>query len=120
MSEVMARDQITLLIWTLLFVPRCLRFHCTHPHPVKTSIWPPLTTHVSTREDVTMECVEQLIRKNNMMCPITGKKLKETDIITIMRVSEHEKLTKNNVRWNSFRGVEFHCIQRCLHFQGLE
>ena len=59
----------------------------------------PLTTRVSTRGDVvTMECVEQLIRKNDMMCPITDKKLKETDIITIMRVSEHEQLTLYQLR----------------------
>ena len=33
---------------------------------------------------VTMECVEKLIRKD-MLDPITGEKLKETDIIPLMR-----------------------------------
>lgn len=34
-----------------------------------------------------MECVEKLIRKNDMLCPLSGKKLKESDIITLVRVS---------------------------------
>ena len=37
---------------------------------------------------VTMDCVERLIRKNKMQCPITGKVLQERDIITIVRVSK--------------------------------
>lgn len=35
---------------------------------------------------VTMECVEKLI-KPDMVCPITGQKLKESDIIIMERVS---------------------------------
>ena len=35
---------------------------------------------------VTMECVERLI-KPDMICPITGQKLKESDIIAMKRVS---------------------------------
>lgn len=34
-----------------------------------------------------MDCVEKLIRKNGMVCPISGKILKESDIIMIARVS---------------------------------
>ena len=33
---------------------------------------------------VTLECVEKLIRKD-MVCPITGQKLKEADIIVMQR-----------------------------------
>nr|CCU09388.1 nitric oxide synthase-interacting protein [Suberites domuncula] len=36
-------------------------------------------------EVVTMECVEKLIRTSDMMCPLTGKKLKESDIIQLDR-----------------------------------
>lgn len=36
---------------------------------------------------VTVECVDKLIRKNNMLCPISGRKLKESDIILVVRVS---------------------------------
>ena len=36
---------------------------------------------------ITMDCVERLIRKNGMLCPITGKVLKDSDIIRIVRVS---------------------------------
>jgi len=36
---------------------------------------------------VTMECVGKLIRKSGMLCPISGKKLKESDIIPVVRVS---------------------------------
>ncbi len=36
---------------------------------------------------VTMECVEKLIKKNDMLCPLSGKKLKDSDIIPIVRVS---------------------------------
>ena len=35
---------------------------------------------------VTMECVDKLIRPNDMLSPITGEKLKESDIISVMRV----------------------------------
>ena len=35
---------------------------------------------------VTMECVEKLIKKD-MLCPITGQKLKDSDIIPLFRVS---------------------------------
>ena len=35
---------------------------------------------------VTVECVDKLIRKN-MLCPISGRKLKESDIILVVRVS---------------------------------
>ena len=35
---------------------------------------------------VTMECVNELIRKD-MVCPISGIKLKESDIIPLVRVS---------------------------------
>jgi nitric oxide synthase-interacting protein len=34
---------------------------------------------------VTQECVDRLIRKNNMLCPITGKTLKEKDMIPLQR-----------------------------------
>ena len=37
---------------------------------------------------VTVECVDKLIRKNNMLCPISGRKLKESDIILVVRVSD--------------------------------
>ena len=37
---------------------------------------------------VTVECVDKLIRKNNMLCPISGQKLKESDIILVVRVSD--------------------------------
>ena len=43
-------------------------------------------THCSG-DVVTMECVDKLIRTNNMMCPLSGKKLKESDIILLYRVS---------------------------------
>ena len=33
-----------------------------------------------------MECVDKLIRKSDMLCPISGKKLKESDIIPVVRV----------------------------------
>ena len=33
-----------------------------------------------------MECVDKLIRPD-MICPLSGKKLKESDIISIVRVS---------------------------------
>ena len=33
-----------------------------------------------------MECVEKLIKKD-MLCPITGQKLKDSDIIPLYRVS---------------------------------
>ena len=36
-----------------------------------------------------MDCVERIIRKNNeedMVCPMTGVKLKESDIIPLVRV----------------------------------
>ena len=36
---------------------------------------------------VTVECVDKLIRRNNMLCPISGRKLKESDIILVVRVS---------------------------------
>lgn len=36
---------------------------------------------------VTMECVEKLIRKNEMLCPLSGNRLKDSDIIPIVRVS---------------------------------
>ncbi|XP_064400832.1 nitric oxide synthase-interacting protein-like [Halichondria panicea] len=39
----------------------------------------------TTGDVVTMECVEKLIRKNDMLCPLSGKKLKESDIITLVR-----------------------------------
>jgi len=32
-----------------------------------------------------MECVDKLIRKSDMLCPISGKKLKESDIIPVVR-----------------------------------
>ena len=35
---------------------------------------------------MTQDCVERLIRKNNMLCPISGKVLKDSDIIPIVRV----------------------------------
>lgn len=35
---------------------------------------------------VTLECVEKVIKKD-MICPITGKKLKDSDIIVMQRVS---------------------------------
>ena len=34
-----------------------------------------------------MECVEKIIRKNDMLCPMSGKTLSEKDIIRIIRVS---------------------------------
>lgn len=44
--------------------------------------------HALCRGDVvTVECVDKLIRKNNMLCPISGRKLKESDIILVVRVS---------------------------------
>ena len=46
-----------------------------------------LHVHVCSGDVVTMECVEMIIRKNNMLCPISGKTLKERDIIQIVRVS---------------------------------
>ena len=36
---------------------------------------------------VTMECVEKLIYPNNMLCPLTGITLKDTDIVPLVRVS---------------------------------
>ena len=36
---------------------------------------------------VTMECVEKVIRTNGMVCPVSGQKLKDIDIITIVSVS---------------------------------
>ncbi len=42
---------------------------------------------VCSGDVVTMECVEKLIRKNDMLCPLSGKTLKESDIITLVRVS---------------------------------
>lgn len=38
-----------------------------------------------TGDVVTMECIDKLIRKNDMLCPISGQTLRESDIITIMR-----------------------------------
>ena len=35
---------------------------------------------------VTLECVEKVIKKD-MICPITGQKLKDSDIIVMERVS---------------------------------
>ena len=35
---------------------------------------------------VTMECVDKLIRKSEMLCPISGQKLKESDIVAVVRV----------------------------------
>ena len=35
---------------------------------------------------VTLECVDKLIRKSNMLCPITGQTLREKDIIVLQRV----------------------------------
>lgn len=38
---------------------------------------------------VTMDCVERIIRKSSeedMICPMTGVKLKESDIIPLVRV----------------------------------
>ena len=35
---------------------------------------------------VTLECVEKVIKKD-MICPITGQKLKDSDIIVMQRVS---------------------------------
>lgn len=37
---------------------------------------------------VTLECVEKLIYPNDMICPITGIKLKDSDIISLARVSQ--------------------------------
>ena len=44
-------------------------------------------TQIVSGDVVTMECVEKIIRKNGMLCPISGKILKERDIISIVRVS---------------------------------
>ena len=35
---------------------------------------------------VTMECVEKVIRRNGMVCTISGQKLKDDDIITIVGI----------------------------------
>lgn len=42
------------------------------------------TYAVSSGDVVTLECVEKLIRKD-MICPITGQRLKESDIIVMQR-----------------------------------
>ena len=42
---------------------------------------------VARGDVVTMDCVDRLIRKSGMACPISGKILKESDIIRIARVS---------------------------------
>lgn len=39
---------------------------------------------VRSGDVVTLECVEKLIRKD-MICPITGQRLKESDIIVVQR-----------------------------------
>ena len=44
------------------------------------------TLSLSSGDVVTQECVDRLILKNNMLCPITGKTLKEKDLIILQRV----------------------------------
>ncbi len=41
----------------------------------------------SSGDVITTDCVEKIIRKNGMLCPLSGKTLKEKDIIHIVRVS---------------------------------
>jgi len=36
-----------------------------------------------TGDVVTVDCVEKIIRKNNLLHPITGEKLQESDIIVL-------------------------------------
>ena len=47
---------------------------------------------------VTQECVDKLIRTSNMLCPITGKTLKEKDLIPLQRV----RFCKYNFYMDSF------------------
>ena len=50
---------------------------------------------------MTMECVEKLIKKD-MLCPISGKKLKDSDIIPLNRVSS---MLITSVRFKCIEGA---------------
>ena len=51
---------------------------------------------MTTRGDVvTMECVDKLIRKE-MVYPLTGQKLKDSDIIPLARVRLRHLVEANN------------------------
>ena len=49
----------------------------------------------SSGDVVTTECFEKLIKKD-MIHPLTGKKLREKDIITLQRVNNILLLARNN------------------------
>jgi nitric oxide synthase-interacting protein len=44
-----------------------------------------MSLYVCSGDVVTQECVDKLIRTSNMLCPITGKTLKEKDLIPLQR-----------------------------------
>ena len=59
---------------------------------------------------VTMECVEKLIKKD-MLCPISGKQLKDSDIVPLVRVSKWNLLYKISTCIIQVQGVHVHnCI----------
>ena len=64
-------------------ITREVRYKCAVTHDaLGNSV--PCAVLKNTGNVVTMDCVEKLIRKD-MLCPFTGAKLKESDIIAIQR-----------------------------------
>ena len=64
-------------------ITREVRYKCAVTHDALGNSVPCAVLR-NTGNVVTMDCVEKLIRKD-MMCPFTGEKLKEKDIIAIQR-----------------------------------
>lgn len=64
-------------------ITREVRYKCAVTHDALGNSVPSAVLK-NTGNVVTMDCVEKLIRKD-MLCPFTGAKLKESDIIAIQR-----------------------------------
>ena len=64
-------------------ITREVRYKCAVTHDALGNSVPCAVLR-NTGNVVTMDCVEKLIKKD-MLCPFTGVKLKETDIIPIQR-----------------------------------
>lgn len=64
-------------------ITREVRYKCAVTHDaLGNSV--PCAVLKNTGNVVTMDCVEKLIKKD-MLCPFTGEKLKESDIVAIQR-----------------------------------
>lgn len=64
-------------------ITREVRYKCAVTHDALGNSVPCAVLR-NTGNVVTMDCVEKLIKKD-MLCPFTGNKLKESDIIAIQR-----------------------------------